>query len=49
VVVFFVGLAVGKAVQQAPRAGGTQTQVRTFEPATLPAVTRTVTVTTGAP
>jgi flagellar biogenesis protein FliO len=42
--VFFVGLAVGRAVESAP-AGGEQTVVRTLVPATLtPRETVTVTV-----
>lgn len=44
----FVGVAVGRALEEAPRPGGTQTLVRTLEPDTLPPVTRTVTVTTSA-
>lgn len=46
---FFAGIAVGRAVEEAPEPGGTQTSVRTLTPATLPPVSRTVTVTTGAP
>lgn len=45
-VVLFVGISVGRAIEEAPRPGGTQTRVRTFEPGTVPPVTRTVTVTT---
>ena len=45
--VFLAGIALGKALEQAPRPGGTQTGVRTLEPGTLPPVTRTVTVTTS--
>ena len=44
--VFFAGLAVGKAVEDAPRPGGTQTAVRTLEPLTVEPQERTVTVTT---
>jgi hypothetical protein len=47
--VFWVGVALGRALEEAPRPGGTQTLVRTLEPDTLPAVTRTVTVTTPTP
>jgi hypothetical protein len=43
-IVFFAGLVIGRAVEQAPRPGGTQTRVQTLEPGTLPPVTRTVTV-----
>lgn len=42
--VFFVGLVVGRALEDAPRPGGEQTIVRTLVPATIgPAVTVTVT------
>jgi hypothetical protein len=44
-VAFLVGLAVGKALEQAPRPGGSQTLVRTLQPTTLtPPETVTVTV-----
>ena len=46
--VFLAGIALGKALEQAPRPGGTQTNVRTLEPGTLAPVTRTVTVTTSS-
>ena len=45
--VFFAGLAVGRAVEETPRPGGTQTLVRTLDPGTVPPQTRTVTVTTA--
>ena len=45
-VVFLVGLAIGRAVEQAPRPGGTQTGVRTLDPLTVEPEERTVTVTT---
>jgi hypothetical protein len=45
-VVFLAGLAIGKAVEQAPRPGGTQTGVRTLDPLTVEPEERTVTVTT---
>ena len=45
VLVFFAGLALGRALEQAPAPGGSQTLVRTVSPGTLPPVTRTVTVT----
>ena len=48
-VVFFLGVALGRAVEEAPRPGGSQTLVRTLEPETLPPVTRTFTVTTTVP
>lgn len=44
-VVFVAGYVIGRAVEQAPEPGGTQTRVQTLEPGTLPPVTRTVTVT----
>jgi hypothetical protein len=47
-VVFFAGLVVGKALEAAPRPGGTETRVRTLVPGTVPPAVRTVTVTTGA-
>jgi hypothetical protein len=44
-VIFFVGLAVGQAVEEAPPPGGTQTLERTLVPQTLtPQETVTVTV-----
>ena len=44
-IVFFAGLAVGRAVESAPVGGGDQTLVRTLVPATLtPRETVTVTV-----
>jgi hypothetical protein len=46
-VVFLAGLAIGRAVEQAPEPGGTQTIVRTIEPLTVEPRERTVTVTTG--
>jgi hypothetical protein len=45
--VFFVGLVVGKALEDAPSPGGTQTIVRTLEPLTVEPRERTVTVTTS--
>jgi hypothetical protein len=48
---FGVGIAVGEALHDNPRPGGTITSVRTLRPAQLPpaavTVTRTVTVTGG--
>jgi hypothetical protein len=42
--VFFVGLVVGRTIEDAPNPGGSQTIVRTLEPSTVgPAVTVTVT------
>jgi hypothetical protein len=45
--VFFAGIAIGRALEQAPEPGGTQTRVRTLEPLTIPPRERTVTVTTA--
>jgi len=45
--VFFAGLAVGKALEDAPSPGGSQTIVRTLEPLTVEPRERTVTVTTS--
>jgi hypothetical protein len=45
-VVFLAGLAIGRAVEDAPRPGGTQTVVRTLAPLTVEPEERTVTVTT---
>lgn len=47
--VFFAGLAIGRALEQAPRPGGSQTIVRTLEPLTVAPADRTVTVTTSTP
>jgi hypothetical protein len=48
-VVFLFGVALGRALEEGPRPGGTRTVVRTLEPGTLPPVTRTLTVTTPEP
>lgn len=45
--VFVAGLAIGKALEQSPSPGGTQTIVRTLEPLTVEPQERTVTVTTS--
>ena len=48
--VFAVGIAVGEAVHDNPKPGGTQTLVRTLKPLPLaPAARETVTVTTPNP
>lgn len=50
IVVFGVGVAVGEALHDNPRPGGTQTLVRTLEPLPLaPAARETVTVTVQNP
>jgi hypothetical protein len=43
--VFLVGLALGRALEEGPEPEGTVTQVRTLQPVPLPPATRTVTVT----
>ena len=45
---FFAGLAVGRAIEDAPAPGGTQMLVRTLVPATIHPAPRTVTVTVPA-
>ena len=46
VVVFVVGIAVGEALHDTPKPGGSQTLVRTLQPLPLaPAALETVTVT----
>ncbi len=45
VVALLVGISLGKALDDGPSPGGTQTNVRTLEPQPLPPATRTVTVT----
>jgi hypothetical protein len=48
--VFVVGIAVGEALHDNPKPGGTQTLVRTLRPLPLaPAARETVTVTVQAP
>ena len=46
-VLFAVGVAVGQAMDDASPPAGTNTSIRTLEPATLSAETVTVTVTTS--
>ena len=46
-VVFAVGVAIGQAMDDASPPAGTNTSIRTLEPATLSAETVTVTVTTA--
>jgi hypothetical protein len=48
-IVFIAGMAIGRAIEDTPSPGGTQTIVRTLEPLTVPPQERTVTVTTSAP
>ena len=49
VLAFLVGISLGRALEDGPSPGGTQTNVRTLEPQPLPpaAKTVTITVTTG--
>ena len=46
-VVFFAGLALGRALEEGPEPAAPQTLVRTLVPGTLPPATRTLTVTTA--
>jgi hypothetical protein len=43
--VLLVGISLGRALEEGPDPGGTQTSVRTLEPQPLPPAARTVTVT----
>jgi hypothetical protein len=43
--VLLVGISIGRALEDGPDPGGTQTNVRTLEPQPLPPAARTVTVT----
>ena len=45
VLLLFVGISVGRALEDGPAPGGTQTNIRTLEPEELPPAARTVTVT----
>jgi hypothetical protein len=45
VVALLVGVALGRALEDGPSPGGTQTNIRTLEPQPLPPAARTVTVT----
>jgi len=40
-----VGISLGRALEDGPSPGGTQTSVRTLKPQPLPPASRTVTVT----
>ena len=48
-IVFFVGLVIGRALEDAPKPGGEQTIVRTLVPETVGPVDEVVTVTVTAP
>lgn len=43
--VLLLGVSIGRALDDGPRPGGTQTNVRTLNPKPLPPAERTVTVT----
>jgi hypothetical protein len=45
VAVLLLGVSLGRALEDGPSPGGTQTSVRTLEPRPLPPAARTVTVT----
>ena len=45
ILVFVLGLSVGRALEDGPSPGGTETRVRTLQPEPLPPAPRTVTVT----
>jgi hypothetical protein len=45
VLLLFLGISVGRALEDGPSPGGTQTGVRTLEPRPLPPAGSTVTVT----
>ena len=45
VAALLLGVSLGRALEDGPSPGGTQTSVRTLNPQPLPPATRTVTVT----
>ena len=45
VLLLLVGISVGRALEDGPSPGGTETRIRTLEPQPLPPARRTVTVT----
>ena len=45
VAAFLLGVSLGRALEDGPSPGGTQTSVRTLRPQPLPPAVRTVTVT----
>ena len=49
VLALLVGISIGRALEDGPSPGGTQTSVRTLEPQPLPPAARTVTVTVTTP
>jgi hypothetical protein len=48
VAALLLGVSVGRALEDGPNPGGTQTNIRTLEPQPLPPAARTVTVTVTA-
>ena len=44
-VLLLLGISIGRALEDGPKPGGTQTNVRTLSPQPLPPAERTVTVT----
>jgi hypothetical protein len=47
--VLLLGISIGRALEDGPSPGGTQTSVRTLQPQPLPPAARTVTVTVTGP
>ena len=45
VLALLIGISLGRALEDGPSPGGTQTNVRTLQPQPLPPAARTVTVT----
>jgi hypothetical protein len=45
ILVLLLGISIGRALEDGPSPGGTQTNVRTLEPQPLPPASRTVTIT----
>lgn len=48
VLALLLGISLGRALEDGPSPGGTQTSVRTLQPQPLPPAARTVTVTVTA-
>jgi len=47
--VLLLGISIGRALEDGPSPGGTQTSIRTLQPQPLPPAARTVTVTVTGP
>lgn len=45
VVLLLLGVSIGRALEDGPSPGGTETRIRTLQPQPLPPAARTVTVT----